>query len=78
MLYLNIKTHLLLSMPSGTEWLWIILAVVILFGGKKIPELARGLGKGIKEFKNAKEGIGEEFNAALHKKENEPAAANNG
>ena len=32
----------------------IVLAIVILFGGKKIPELMRGLGKGMKEFKNAK------------------------
>lgn len=36
-----------------TEWLLIIVVVVILFGGKKIPELMKGLGTGIKEFKNA-------------------------
>ena len=36
-------------------WLWVIigLAVILLFGGKKIPELMRGLGSGIKEFKDA-------------------------
>lgn len=35
------------------EWAVIILVVVLLFGGKKIPELMKGLGSGIKEFKNA-------------------------
>jgi len=39
--------------PGGTEGLLILLAVVLLFGGKKIPELMRGLGSGIKEFKDA-------------------------
>ncbi|MFP9115066.1 twin-arginine translocase TatA/TatE family subunit [Flavobacterium sp. RHBU_3] len=38
---------------GGTEWLLIIVVVVLLFGGKKIPELMKGLGTGIKEFKNA-------------------------
>jgi sec-independent protein translocase protein TatA len=36
-----------------SEWLIIILVLVILFGAKKIPELAKGLGQGIKEFKKA-------------------------
>jgi sec-independent protein translocase protein TatA len=35
------------------EWLIVILLVLILFGAKKIPDLAQGLGKGIKEFKKA-------------------------
>lgn len=38
----------------------IILVILLIFGGKKIPELARGLGKGIREFKNASSGIDEE------------------
>ena len=37
---------LLFSMPGGGEWLIILLVVVFLFGGKKIPELMRGIGKG--------------------------------
>ncbi len=36
-----------------TEWILIIAVILILFGGKKIPELMKGLGSGIKEFKNA-------------------------
>ena len=42
-----------MSMPGGMEWLLISLVVLLLFGGKKIPELAKGLGSGIKNFKKA-------------------------
>jgi len=35
----------------------IVILAIFLFGGKKIPELARGLGKGIKEFKDAQDGV---------------------
>ena len=42
-----------MQMPGMSEWLIILLVVVLLFGGKKIPELMRGLGKGVREFKNA-------------------------
>ena len=38
---------------GATEWILIIVVIVLLFGGKKIPELMKGLGSGIKEFKNA-------------------------
>ncbi len=40
-------------MPGGIELAVIVGVVILLFGGKKIPELARGLGKGIKDFKSA-------------------------
>ena len=51
-------TNLLLLgfLPSGSEWLIILLVILLLFGGKKIPELMRGLGKGVKSFK---EGVSE-------------------
>jgi len=42
-----------MGMPSGIELFIIVAVVVLLFGGKKIPELAKGLGKGIKDFKGA-------------------------
>ena len=47
------KSLLALGMPGGWEWIIIILVVLIFFGAKKIPELARGLGRGIREFKDA-------------------------
>jgi sec-independent protein translocase protein TatA len=56
-------------MPSGGEWLTILLVVVVLFGGKKIPELARGLGKGIREFNDAKTGIKDEIESGIKEKE---------
>jgi len=40
-----------MGMPSGTELLLIFGIIVLLFGAKKIPELAKGVGKGIKNFK---------------------------
>ncbi|HJA85669.1 MAG TPA: twin-arginine translocase TatA/TatE family subunit [Candidatus Bacteroides avicola] len=43
-------------LPSGSEWLIILVVFLLLFGGKKIPELMRGLGKGVKSFK---EGVNE-------------------
>jgi len=48
-------------MMLGTpEILIILLVVLLLFGGKKIPELMKGLGKGMKEYKNAVNGVEEE------------------
>lgn len=43
----------LLGVIGGPEIIIILLIVLVLFGGKKIPELMRGLGKGVKEYKNA-------------------------
>ena len=56
-------TTLLLIGGLGTQELVIILIVVLLlFGGKKIPELMRGLGKGVKNFKEGINGIEEDIN----------------
>ena len=50
---------------NGNE-IWFILAIVILlFGGKKIPELMRGIGKGVREFNTAKNSLSEEFEKGL-------------
>ena len=46
-------TTVLLWSLGGPEIILIVLALLLLFGGKKIPELMKGLGKGIKEFKDA-------------------------
>ncbi len=45
---------------GGYEWLIVILAIVLLFGGRKIPELMKGLGEGMKEFKKAKKDFDKE------------------
>ena len=51
-------------MPSGSEWTIILLVILLLFGGKKIPELMRGLGKGVKSFKEGVNEAKEEINKA--------------
>jgi TatA/E family protein of Tat protein translocase len=57
-----------IGLPEGSEWFWIILVVVILFGPKKIPELARSLGRSIGEFKRAKEEFRREMQSAIEEK----------
>jgi sec-independent protein translocase protein TatA len=54
-----------IGLPSGGEWFWVFLAVVVLFGAKKIPDLARGLGKSIGEFKRAKGEFEDELNKSI-------------
>ena len=60
---------LLLAIPSGASIALIIVAILLLFGGKKIPELMRGLGKGISEFKKGKNEIEDELNDKNENKE---------
>ena len=63
---------LLLSMPGGSEWILIVLAVLILFGGRKIPEFMRGIGKGIREFNDAKQNVKKEIEDGMNEKEKKP------
>lgn len=51
------NSTLLFGMPGGSEWILIFIVVLLLFGGKKIPELMKGLGSGIREFNNAKNDV---------------------
>ncbi|MDR3328439.1 MAG: twin-arginine translocase TatA/TatE family subunit [Prevotellaceae bacterium] len=64
---------LLLFGLGAPEILLIALVVLLLFGGKKIPELMRGLGKGVKSFKDGINGIDNELN----KTETDSTAENN-
>lgn len=66
---LAINPVFLLSMPSGGEWITILIVVIVLFGGKKIPELARGIGKGIREFNDAKKGVKDEIESGMKESE---------
>ncbi|MCW3089140.1 MAG: twin-arginine translocase TatA/TatE family subunit [Ferruginibacter sp.] len=59
----------LFGMPGGSEWIFIILAIVLLFGGKKIPELMKGIGKGMREFKDAKENVKSEIEEGMREKD---------
>ncbi|MCO4293143.1 twin-arginine translocase TatA/TatE family subunit [Solitalea sp. MAHUQ-68] len=62
--------HSLLFLNLGTgELILIMFAILLLFGGKKLPELARGLGKGIREFKDASSGIKQEIEDSMNNPE---------
>jgi len=51
---------------GGSEVMLILVVVLLLFGGKKLPELARGLGKGIRDFKDASEGVKREIHRNIN------------
>jgi sec-independent protein translocase protein TatA len=59
----------LIGMPGGSEWILIVLAVLILFGGRKIPEFMRGIGKGIREFNDAKNNVKREIEEGINEKD---------
>ncbi|MBR5332363.1 MAG: twin-arginine translocase TatA/TatE family subunit [Muribaculaceae bacterium] len=61
-----------ISMPSGWEWIIILVVVLLLFGGKKIPELMRGLGKGVKSFKQGLNEAKEELNKIDEEEDSTP------
>src|SRR5687768_4096912 len=60
---------------GGPEMMLIFVIVLVLFGGQKLPEFARGLGKSIREFKKAAAGVEEEFKRALDEDERKTNAA---
>lgn len=59
-----------MGMLGGKEWIVILLFVLLLFGGKKIPELMRGLGSGLNEFKKATREDNKPEDTTSDKKEN--------
>ena len=61
----NSFLYIFLMMPGGTEWIIILLAVVLLFGGKKIPELMKGIGKGVRDFTDAKNSMKDEIEEGM-------------
>jgi sec-independent protein translocase protein TatA len=69
------NNELLLSMPGGSEWLLIVVAVLVLFGGRKIPEFMRGLGRGIREFNDAKSNVQKEIEEGMQEKDKTKAAS---
>ncbi len=70
------KTNLLLvGMPSGFEWVIVLFIVLLLFGSTKLPQLAKGLGQSIKEFKKSSRDGEEEAKPAADAKKPEVDAS---
>ncbi|MEO8824028.1 MAG: twin-arginine translocase TatA/TatE family subunit [Ginsengibacter sp.] len=69
MTFLLYTPEYLFAMPGGTEWILILLVVLLFFGGKKIPDLMRGIGKGVREFNDAKESVKKELDEGMNEKD---------
>ena len=67
MLDLLTSPTFLFGMPGGTELILILVVILLFFGGRKIPDLMRGLGRGVKEFKDAKGTSPKDINAEIEK-----------
>lgn len=63
------NTLIAFGMPGPQELILIFLIVLILFGAKRLPELARGLGKSIKEFKRATSEVEDDIREAMKEEE---------
>ncbi len=68
--FMNIP-YLLFGTSGGWEWIIILLVILLLFGAKRLPELAKGLGKGIREFKGAIKDVEEELDSTVKSVEND-------
>lgn len=69
------ESILAFGMPGGSEWLVILLVVLLLFGAKRLPELARGLGKSIREFKKATSEVEDNIREAMREEETKKVEA---
>jgi sec-independent protein translocase protein TatA len=65
----NLVSVLLFNLPGGSELFVILLVVLVLFGGKKIPEFMRGVGRGIREFNDAKNNVKNEIQEGMNEKD---------
>ena len=69
MIYLFFNFKLLFAMPGGTEWILIFVVILLFFGGKKIPELIHGIGRGVKEFNDGKKNLKKGIDSGVDKKD---------
>jgi sec-independent protein translocase protein TatA len=62
------------GLMSGPELVVVFVVILVLFGAKKIPEFAKGLGQGIKEFKKASREVTDEIHSSINEQPSYPAA----
>ena len=66
-----------LGLPQGSEWFWIVLVIILLFGAKKLPELARSIGRSLGEFSRAKQDFEKEMKTAIDDADKKSDASKN-
>ncbi len=69
------NSFFLFSLPGGSEWILILLAILLFFGGRKIPELMRGIGRGVREFNDAKTNVKSELEEGMKDKDRQKEEA---
>ncbi|NDB95450.1 MAG: twin-arginine translocase TatA/TatE family subunit [Verrucomicrobia bacterium] len=65
-----------LGLPQGSEWFWIVLVIILLFGAKKLPELARSIGRSLGEFSRAKDEFEKEVKNAVEEGDKKESSKN--
>jgi len=65
------------GLPQGSEWFWIVLVIILLFGAKKLPELARSIGRSLGEFSRAKQDFEKEMKTAIDDADKKTDASKN-
>ena len=65
------------GLPQGSEWFWIVLVIILLFGAKKLPELARSIGRSLGEFSRAKQDFEKEMKTAIDDTDKKSDASKN-
>ena len=65
------------GLPQGSEWFWIVLVIILLFGAKKLPELARSIGRSLGEFSRAKQDFDKEMKDAIDNADKKTDASKN-
>ena len=71
-----IPLPLALGLPQGSEWFWIVLVIILLFGAKKLPELASSIGRSLGEFSRAKQDFEKEMKNAVDESERRDSGKN--
>jgi len=61
-------------LPHGADWIYILLAILVLFGAERLPKLARGFGRSLGEFKKAKEDFEKEVSTAAVEQDKKAAS----
>ncbi len=65
-------TNAMLAAFTGTEIMWIAIVLLVLFGAQKVPQLMKGVGQGIREFKKASKDVQDEVQRAIDESEPPP------